>query len=129
MYVVRQLGIQYIWIDSLCIIQDSKEDSKSNIQVYTRSLLGFSGLSHVAAYSKAENPTYTRAWVLQQRILLPRILHFCAGEVAWECNTHIKCECTIVSREANQRTIRQLITQKFPENHCKENVWLGIVNK
>ena len=23
---VRELGIQYVWIDSLCIVQDSKED-------------------------------------------------------------------------------------------------------
>jgi hypothetical protein len=31
-------------------------------------------------------PVNTRGWVLQERILAPRVLHFCHNQVAWECS-------------------------------------------
>lgn len=30
-------------------------------------------------------PVNVRAWVLQERLLAPRVLHFCKGRIAWEC--------------------------------------------
>lgn len=30
-------------------------------------------------------PVNSRAWVLQERLLAPRVLHFCKGSIAWEC--------------------------------------------
>ncbi|KAH6694328.1 heterokaryon incompatibility protein-domain-containing protein [Leptodontidium sp. MPI-SDFR-AT-0119] len=30
-------------------------------------------------------PVNTRAWVLQERLLAPRVLHFCEDQIAWEC--------------------------------------------
>lgn len=30
-------------------------------------------------------PVNTRAWVLQERLLPPRVLHFCQNQIAWEC--------------------------------------------
>ena len=30
-------------------------------------------------------PVNKRAWVLQERLLAPRILHFCEDQIAWEC--------------------------------------------
>jgi hypothetical protein len=30
-------------------------------------------------------PVNSCAWVLQERILAPRVLHFCYDQVAWEC--------------------------------------------
>ena len=45
--VTRELGIQYIWVDSLCIIQDSKEDwrheSAQMHQVYSNSYCTIAG--------------------------------------------------------------------------------------
>jgi hypothetical protein len=34
-----------------------------------------------------------RGWALQESILPNRILHFAAGEITWECNTHCQCQC------------------------------------
>ncbi len=30
-------------------------------------------------------PVNRRAWVLQERLMAPRVLHFCKNQVAWEC--------------------------------------------
>lgn len=30
-------------------------------------------------------PVNTRAWVLQERLLAPRVIHFCEDQIAWEC--------------------------------------------
>jgi len=30
-------------------------------------------------------PVNKRAWVLQERLLAPRVLHFCEDQIAWEC--------------------------------------------
>ncbi|KAL3296891.1 P-loop containing nucleoside triphosphate hydrolase protein [Colletotrichum asianum] len=34
----------------------------------------------------------TRGWVLQERILAPRVLHFGKSQVLWECNTSVSSE-------------------------------------
>lgn len=31
-------------------------------------------------------PVNTRAWVLQERLLAPRVVHFCENQIAWECH-------------------------------------------
>ncbi|KAK7733609.1 hypothetical protein SLS57_000624 [Botryosphaeria dothidea] len=31
-------------------------------------------------------PVNQRAWVLQERLMAPRVLHFCANQIAWECS-------------------------------------------
>ncbi|RMD39776.1 hypothetical protein DV735_g5356, partial [Chaetothyriales sp. CBS 134920] len=38
------------------------------------------------------NPINRRGWVLQERLLSPRILHFGAQQVFWECRESLACE-------------------------------------
>jgi len=132
--VTKRLGVEYIWIDSLCIIQDSKEDwaheSLLMGQVYGNSYcdiaatassdgkggcfrardpravlpclvtIGIAGkrqpfyLSDVEVWSEsfARSPLNVRAWVLQERVLSPRVLHFDRDQLVWECNEMIACE-------------------------------------
>ncbi|KUI54263.1 hypothetical protein VP1G_01585 [Cytospora mali] len=149
-FAARLSNVQYIWIDSLCIIQDSAEDwlieSSQMHQVYSRSFLNISATaaehSHQGLHSK-RNPKLLweaevnlnieglpesepekkklderrdyirrctlidasyceklinqasvnkRGWVLQERLLAPRVLHFCQGEIAWECPEHSAAE-------------------------------------
>ncbi|CAG8952810.1 hypothetical protein HYFRA_00007522 [Hymenoscyphus fraxineus] len=33
-----------------------------------------------------EAPVNRRGWVLQERLLAPRVIHFCEKEIAWECH-------------------------------------------
>ena len=128
------LKIRYVWIDSLCIQQDSEADwlfeSGRMLQVYQNALLNisatacsspFDGLfsEHIAPevislkaavnlHEKAERTigvhgnlvfagtqwwnanvesgsVNQRAWVFQERLIAPRVLHFCSGRIAWEC--------------------------------------------
>ncbi|KAL2074110.1 hypothetical protein VTL71DRAFT_7888 [Oculimacula yallundae] len=171
-----RLGVRYIWIDSLCILQDSTKDwlyqSAQMDQVYNNSLCNISataasnsakglycdraseqnwvdevtlnttgvpgqppvpkmqlkdvaklvqtaGLKSSARISQTRQanvgtkpqlkaqgpqiPKYTvldlncwetnveqgpvnkRGWVLQERLIAPRVLHFCKDQIAWEC--------------------------------------------
>ena len=122
-----KLGIHYIWIDALCIIQDAKEDwiyeAARMTGVYLNSYLNISadasrdgteGLfrqrdphplrSFVVPHCKGNSqrcasvfytdrwfgsvslsPLAERAWTVQEKFLAPRVLHFAAEEVHWEC--------------------------------------------
>jgi hypothetical protein len=133
--VVRHLSIEYIWIDSLCIIQDSKEDWAIEAalmhQVYSNAIVniaaddardGTEGLfrdrdprlcelvevdvswtnQHRGTYLAVDNALWqrnmeasvlnSRAWVLQEQLLSPRILHFGRAQLLWECQTGKACE-------------------------------------
>jgi hypothetical protein len=126
----RLLGIRYLWIDSLCIIQDDEEDwlreSVNMEKVYSSAYVTIAATS-----SKSDegflhrSPTYfarlpdsvelrqaaflsrmegdferdvekgelnQRAWVLQERFLSPRIIHFASAQTYWECGSGVLYE-------------------------------------
>jgi len=41
-----------------------------------------------------DEPLLRRAWVFQEQILSPRIIHFASGELYFECRSHTACECS-----------------------------------
>jgi hypothetical protein len=140
----RNLGIRYLWIDSLCILQDSKEDwlKESAVmgKIYRYGSLNIAataasggdvGLSfprdpvlsqhlRVTAtwigsstgsdgdlppagdyylvecsfwiHDVDRAPLNTRGWVLQERLLAPRILHFGSNQLYWQCGLDALCE-------------------------------------
>ncbi|KAF8861076.1 HET-domain-containing protein, partial [Acephala macrosclerotiorum] len=122
--ITRGLGIRYLWIDSLCIIQDSRQDweieSAQMASIYTNSLLNLAATHssngkggcfaercalHVAhdQFTRTmdyENtmehtsPLLSRGWVFQERLLARRTLHFHAKELVWECASGLSCECS-----------------------------------
>jgi hypothetical protein len=51
------------------------------------------------ANNPAHFPLLSRGWVLQERLLSPRILHFCESELVWECREESLCECGGLNQE------------------------------
>jgi hypothetical protein len=127
----RGLSVRYLWIDSLCIIQDDQEDWKREA---TRMQQVFSNANYVIAASSAgssaegfletrreerpfvtlrsssgaityickfidnfgkemeEAPLNKRGWVLQERALARRSIHFTSNQVYLECGDGVHCE-------------------------------------
>lgn len=138
--VARYLGLRYLWIDSLCILQDNKKDwsheSALMYKVYSKSHINIAAtaardsrdglffirdpdiellpvcvtLPDVSRYTGGVETTYTvvsihglseevekapltrRGWVLQERLLAPRVLHFGPKQLIWECQEKLLCE-------------------------------------
>ncbi|KAJ6041234.1 hypothetical protein N7460_006624 [Penicillium canescens] len=133
--VCRRFSISYLWIDSLCIIQDSVADWRAEAAsmegVYSSSRLNIMATAsrnshdglfrsrdprHLALciveseWTDAGNdrfsivqddmwqiemtdaPLNQRGWVLQERILPPRALHYGQKQLLWECRELDACE-------------------------------------
>ncbi|KAL8946878.1 MAG: hypothetical protein Q9222_006783 [Ikaeria aurantiellina] len=133
--VTGRLGCKYLWIDSLCIIQDSKDDwlheaglmgevyanARCNIAATwnsssddgcfrERNVSEVEGLVVRPKWADLKSTTFrvvafelwedlvtsaslnSRAWVVQERLLAPRVLHFGRTQLAWECHQVDACE-------------------------------------
>jgi hypothetical protein len=154
--VAWRLGFRYLWIDALCILQDSVGDwefhASRMAQIYSNSQLTISASSGADGskglfasrlnepfvlhssdsreirnpllwmprklegtdregcfkefavrlkpphglyqHRRPKEPLLKRAWVFQEQILSPRIIHFASGELFFECKSHLVCECS-----------------------------------
>ncbi|KAI0412064.1 heterokaryon incompatibility protein-domain-containing protein [Xylaria grammica] len=45
-------------------------------------------------HNLSDMPLLRRGWVYQERLLSPRIVHFTANELMWECRGEILCSCS-----------------------------------
>jgi hypothetical protein len=78
---VKRRDLPAIWEDFSIRARDRDGVTKNlNIRVKPRH-----GVQH--------NPLLQRAWVYQEQILSPRILHFASGELYFECKSYVCCEC------------------------------------
>lgn len=66
------------------------DPTKIPFPVYVRLCLSFT-VGHIGR--KQNHNLLKRAWVLQERLLSPRVVYFGINEVAWECRCCIACEC------------------------------------
>ncbi|KAF8846445.1 HET-domain-containing protein, partial [Acephala macrosclerotiorum] len=133
-----KLGINYLWIDSLCIFQDDLQDwhRESSLMgsVYqngycniaatkssnahesflaeksprTKSMVppcyiqstwndATNSCWHLHEWSNQDQvylsgPLLSRGWVVQERVMSPRVLHFGSNQISWECYEYFACE-------------------------------------
>ncbi|KAI0097509.1 heterokaryon incompatibility protein-domain-containing protein [Nemania sp. FL0031] len=156
--VLRRLHFRYLWIDSICIIQDDADDwtreAAAMCNVYSQAAITLAatnspdshhGLHSVLSqdyrcheFSMALNdgitnlrvwgrrpiphfansethnmrqdetpPLLKRGWVLQERLLSRRVVHFANAEVTWECLDRCQCQCLGADDEhtVNQKVV------------------------
>ncbi|EXF75137.1 heterokaryon incompatibility protein [Colletotrichum fioriniae PJ7] len=136
--ITRKLGVKYLWIDSLCILQkngreqdpDSKKDWDKESQLM-ENIFGSAYLTIAASCASnrfegfltprpprkfvtmrgddgaqfhvceiidkfetdvEKGELNQRGWVLQERALSQRTLHFTSNQTYWECGDGIRCE-------------------------------------
>ncbi|CAJ2510262.1 Uu.00g061620.m01.CDS01 [Anthostomella pinea] len=122
--LARRVGVQHVWIDSVCIIQDDNEDwrteASSMAEVYSNAYFTLCAVAvdnadaaldrpreawryptepcrldgrNLAASGpplhelKRRAPYSTRAWILQEEKLSPRILYWTPQRMYWSCAT------------------------------------------
>ncbi|KAH7146694.1 heterokaryon incompatibility protein-domain-containing protein [Dactylonectria estremocensis] len=104
--VTRLLGKQYLWIDALCIIQgpdgDRKSEARTMEDVFACACCTIAASSaHIPGTPPCgcdfdkdvdEGALVQRAWVLQERVLSRRIIHFAATHTYWEYGNGVRCE-------------------------------------
>lgn len=156
-YIVRQLGISFLWIDSLCIIQDMTEDwtreSAVMGKVYTNGLCNVAACdgaaSNCSIFTERDSclgeplivsheysdqsvrftllpdwvnltwdtaPLYRRGWVLQERFLSSRVMHFSKFPF-WECREELSREIS-----SSHRELQSLYFPSLPE---PQRSWLA----
>lgn len=162
-WITHKLGVKYLWVDTLCIVQDDPDDwDREAINMYRLYGAAYvtlaashgadgnagvfppaAGANHLIplsielktpenvattvdveirsvprldkdsqvhkAYgasgdkkdaflvSEDDDVLQTRGWVLQERALSTRIVHFNAQELVWECRDRRACECGLLS--------------------------------
>ncbi|KAK1508887.1 hypothetical protein CABS01_08117, partial [Colletotrichum abscissum] len=105
--ITRRLKVKYLWIDSLCILQDNMNhgnmDSKNDWDRESKLMEEVFGSAYITiaascaenrfqGFLKARTPRQLRGWVLQERALSRRTLHFTSSQTYWECGEGIRCE-------------------------------------
>jgi hypothetical protein len=102
MTVCINIGIQYLWADRLCIVQDDPEDKTNQIMamdaIYASALLviisgsgdsmdfGIAGVSRLRPVPRnLEASWQTRGWTYQEAVCAKRLLHFANTRAYFEC--------------------------------------------
>ncbi|KAK0705638.1 hypothetical protein B0H67DRAFT_467120, partial [Lasiosphaeris hirsuta] len=113
--IVSRLGLRHLWIDRLCVVQDSPAHWAAEAalmhDIYKHTYLNVSGARrvqrprrlllrarsrrHSSCYLRSEwhtQPLVSRAWIVQERLLPPMVLHFGSSQVFWECMALQACD-------------------------------------
>ena len=102
--VARCLGIRYVWIDSLSIIQDDEQNwgvEAAKIRQVYAGLYNFYNTAKWISQIKMA-PLSKRAWVHQEWLLSQRTVHFAKDEILWRYREAFASEsfpCGILARD------------------------------
>ncbi|KAK3374788.1 hypothetical protein B0H63DRAFT_502898 [Podospora didyma] len=93
--LVKELRRKFLWVDSLCLIQNDEEDLQNGIDITivreVQEDLWMGVYASVAQLLK--NSAYeTRAWTFREHVISRRILYFVEDKVFFQCRESIRLE-------------------------------------
>ncbi|PQE10640.1 Heterokaryon incompatibility protein [Rutstroemia sp. NJR-2017a WRK4] len=147
--VARLLGFRYLWVDALCIIQDSEADWKSEAAkmgtIYSNSNLTIAAVDapgnidpnssnlFTARDSSVSTPGYrprgeldSRGWVTQEEILSRRVLSFTKAGLFWSCARWVcsdQCPDGLVLPKFSDKPRSQRVANDEPNMNWQVQVW------
>ncbi|KAK0337580.1 hypothetical protein LTR59_012582 [Friedmanniomyces endolithicus] len=107
--IARYLDVRYLWIDALCILQDSSLDwqiqAQTMAQVYSGSYLNIAATDS----SNSSGGIFSeRDKTLPERYLAPRVVHYTRQMVYWECTASTASEALPPALNSGFGDIRRL---------------------
>jgi hypothetical protein len=95
-HITRRLGVRYLWIDSLCIIQDNESDWEyeaaymDNVYALAYCTVAISSANATCGSEGFEldvekGELSRRGWIFQERVLSRRTIHIVGQQAYWEC--------------------------------------------
>lgn len=173
--VARFLGLRFLWIDCLCIVQEGDKGKDWMIEASRMHLTYQHAYCNISAdcgldedglfferdhsfYSEARihahldaqtditdwtsvdkdmwltevnnSPLNSRGWVFQERMLAPRVIHFCRQEIFWECRESFLCESfpNVLPSAAVFDLGETLALRKLPTELWETSPWMGDCN-
>ncbi|KAF2457283.1 heterokaryon incompatibility protein-domain-containing protein, partial [Lineolata rhizophorae] len=108
--ITKELGLCYLWIDSLCIVQDDlhdwQEESAKMPEIYQNAYVTIAATASPGSHrgclfprdpanrtnSLDKSPLHQRGWVVQETVLSQRIIHFAEDQLFWSCRSGTKSE-------------------------------------
>ncbi|UZP39468.1 hypothetical protein NXS19_007284 [Fusarium pseudograminearum] len=108
-WVTRCLGYRYLWIDALCINQE--DDNEKAIEVARMDQIYSGATANLSATSASCGA--------EERILAPRVIHFCKNKIFRECSKEQMDElqdyspCISIPKQANQAHINFISDEGF----------------
>ncbi|KAH8805109.1 heterokaryon incompatibility protein-domain-containing protein [Xylogone sp. PMI_703] len=109
--ITKSISIPYLWVDSLCILQDSEFDKQHEISmmktIYENSFVtivaassesvthGFlqtrrKPLESDVEYDESLEPINKRAWTLQEQLMSHRYLIYASNTLQWRCKVGVR---------------------------------------
>lgn len=70
----------------------------------------------------------SRAWVVRERILSPRMVHFYKGELVWSCYSQQRCECRLMAGASSSGTFRRLVASEGSK-YSLIHEWTNLVSQ
>ncbi|KAF1997706.1 HET-domain-containing protein, partial [Amniculicola lignicola CBS 123094] len=152
--IADRLGMKYIWVDALCMVQDDAQDKNVELgnmsQYYRNSWLTIAASTSscttgfIGTTGRCENhpgntlprdlvplniPINKRAWTLQEGILAPRVLLF-GSRVIWFCQhmtRKFQMELSKLDTEVSNTSTEPLRTAGLDEDQNIYDLWHRIV--
>ncbi|RYN15891.1 hypothetical protein AA0119_g12215 [Alternaria tenuissima] len=71
----------------------------------------------------------SRAWVLQERLLSPRVLHFISNELFFECVKEARCECRGITKLENPILAPKTLIHEGPSQELTNRsvIWKSVI--